>query len=195
MASVGRVGVEVAAEFASQIGGRGEDAAGHDFALDFGEPQFDLAEPARMGGREVKLHMRMLLEEMAKQLRFMSGEVVEDDMNLLPGRAQRHHFFQGRPRSRGWCGEPQFFRGRGWSWYPARHAEKACRVGSTRSHDAQRGPRRAAEPGRVDPEPELQFFHRPRTRPRVWNRRWAVCVWPTESEPATSSSELWPGPG
>ena len=65
------------------------------------------------------------------------------------------------------CGEPQFFRGRDRSWYPARHTEKAYRVDSSRSHDAQRGRARAAEPGRVDPEPESRFFHRRRTRPRV----------------------------
>jgi len=92
--SVSRVGVDVAPEFARQIGDRGEDAAGNDFALDFGEPQFDLVEPGRIGGREVKLHAGMPLEEIPNQLRFMSGEVIEDDMDLLPGRAQRDYFFQ-----------------------------------------------------------------------------------------------------
>jgi hypothetical protein len=45
--SVGRVGGDVAAEFASQIGDRGEDAASNDLALDFGEPDLNLVEPGR----------------------------------------------------------------------------------------------------------------------------------------------------
>jgi hypothetical protein len=44
----------VAAELAGQIGDGGEDAAGDDFALDFGEPQFDLIEPGGVGGSEVE---------------------------------------------------------------------------------------------------------------------------------------------
>ena len=54
-ASVGRVGVDVATEFASQIGDRGKNAASDDLALDFGEPDLDLVEPRGIGGREVKL--------------------------------------------------------------------------------------------------------------------------------------------
>jgi hypothetical protein len=42
----------------------------------------------------VKLHARMLLQEVSNELGSVGGEVVEDDMNLLPGRAQRHHFFE-----------------------------------------------------------------------------------------------------
>ena len=37
-ASVGRVSVDVASEFARQVRDRGEDATGNHFALDFGEP-------------------------------------------------------------------------------------------------------------------------------------------------------------
>jgi hypothetical protein len=36
----------------------------------------------------------MLLQEVSNELGSVGGEVVEDDMNLLPGRAQRHHFFE-----------------------------------------------------------------------------------------------------
>jgi DNA-binding XRE family transcriptional regulator len=42
----GGVGVDVAAEFASQVGNRGEDAASDDVAFDLGEPDFNLVEPA-----------------------------------------------------------------------------------------------------------------------------------------------------
>jgi hypothetical protein len=36
----------------------------------------------------------MPLEEISNQLSFMSRQVLEDDMHLLPGRAQRHYFVQ-----------------------------------------------------------------------------------------------------
>ena len=91
-ASVGGVGVDVAAEFASQVRDRGENAAGNDLAFDLGEPDLDLVEPRGISGGEVKLHARMLLQEVSDELGFVGGEVVEDDMNLLPGRAQRYHF-------------------------------------------------------------------------------------------------------
>jgi hypothetical protein len=39
----------------------------------------------------VKRHARVLLQEVSNELGFVGREVVEDDMNLLPGRAQRYH--------------------------------------------------------------------------------------------------------
>ena len=42
---VGGIGVDVAAQFARQIGHRGEHTTRDDVALDFGEPQFDLIQP------------------------------------------------------------------------------------------------------------------------------------------------------
>ena len=62
-ASIGGVGVDVAAEFASQVGNRGEDAARDDLAFDLGEPDLDLVEPGRIGGGEVKPDSGMLLQE------------------------------------------------------------------------------------------------------------------------------------
>ena len=91
---MGGVGVDVATELASQIRYRGENAARKDLAFDLSEPDLDLVEPRGIGRGKVKLHARMLLEEISNRLRFRSGEVVEDDMNLLPGGAQRHDFFQ-----------------------------------------------------------------------------------------------------
>ena len=43
--SIGGVGVDVASEFASQVGNRGEDATRDDLAFDLGEPDLDLVEP------------------------------------------------------------------------------------------------------------------------------------------------------
>ena len=94
--SIGGVGIDVAAEFASQVGNRGEDAPCDDLAFDLGEPDFDLIEPGRVSGREVKPDSRMLLEELADRLSFVRGEIVEDDVNLLPRRAQGYDLLQKR---------------------------------------------------------------------------------------------------
>lgn len=93
-ASMGGVGIDVAAEFASQVGNRGEDAPRDDLAFDLGEPDLDLIKPGRVSGREVKLDSRMLLEELADRLSFVRGEIVEDDVNLLPRRAQGYDLLQ-----------------------------------------------------------------------------------------------------
>src|ERR1035437_9466755 len=92
--SIGGVGVDVASEFASQVGDRGEDAARNDLAFDLGEPDLDLVEPGRVSGREVKPDPRMLLEELADRLSFVRGKIVEDDVNLLPRRAQGYDLLQ-----------------------------------------------------------------------------------------------------
>src|ERR1035437_38344 len=92
--SIGGVGVDGASEFASQVGDRGEDAARNDLAFDLGEPDLDLVEPGRVSGREVKPDPRMLLEELADRLSFVRGKIVEDDVNLLPRRAQGYDLLQ-----------------------------------------------------------------------------------------------------
>jgi hypothetical protein len=53
---------DVTAEFASQFGGRGEDAPPDHLGFDFGEPEFDLVESRRIGRSEVKVHPRILLQ-------------------------------------------------------------------------------------------------------------------------------------
>src|SRR6202035_1806252 len=73
-ASIGGVGVDVAAEFASQVGNRGEDAARDDLAFDLGEPDLDLVEPGRIGGGEVKPDSGMLLQEVPDGLSFVRRE-------------------------------------------------------------------------------------------------------------------------
>src|SRR5450759_3330400 len=91
---MGGISVDVTAEFASQIGYRGEDAARDDVAFDLGKPDFDLVEPGRVSGREVKPDSGMLLEEVAHRLSLVRGEVVQNDVKLLPGRAQGDDLFQ-----------------------------------------------------------------------------------------------------
>jgi hypothetical protein len=95
-------------QFASQVGDRSKDAAGYDFAFDFGEPDLDLVEPGRIWWGEVGLHARMPLEEISHELGFMGGEVVENDMNLLPGAGTMTPPLREMRRSPGWCGELHF---------------------------------------------------------------------------------------
>ena len=82
--SIGGVSVDVASEFASQVGNRGEDTACDDLAFDLGEPDLNLVEPGWVSGREVKPDSRVLLEELTDRLSFVCGEMVQDDVNLLP---------------------------------------------------------------------------------------------------------------
>ena len=70
-ASVGRVGVDVTTELATQVRDRGENAAGDDLAFDLGEPDLDLVEPCGIGRGEVKLHVRVLLQEVSNELGFV----------------------------------------------------------------------------------------------------------------------------
>ncbi|HXM22147.1 MAG TPA: hypothetical protein VN948_12880 [Terriglobales bacterium] len=92
--SIGGVGIDVAAEFASQVRNRSEDAPRDDLAFDLGEPDLDLIEPGRVSGREMKPDSRMLLEELADGLSFVGGEIVEDDVNPLPRWAQGDDLLQ-----------------------------------------------------------------------------------------------------
>src|SRR5271157_6215030 len=92
--SIGGVGVDVASEFASQVGNRGEDAARDDLAFDLGKPDLDLVEPRGVGGWEVKPDSGMLLEEVTDRLSLVRREVVEDDVNLLSRRAQGYDLLQ-----------------------------------------------------------------------------------------------------
>ena len=91
---IGGIGIDVAAEFASPVGNRGEDAPCDDIGFDLGEPDLDLIEPGRVSGREVKPDSRMLLEELADRLSFVHGEIVENDVNLLPRWAQGYDLLQ-----------------------------------------------------------------------------------------------------
>ena len=73
---------DVAHELAGQVFDRGENTAGNDLALDFGEPEFDLVEPGRVGRGEVQVDLRMGLEELRDLLGFVGREIVGDDVDL-----------------------------------------------------------------------------------------------------------------
>jgi len=93
----------------------------------------------------MKLHARVLLQEVANELGFVGGEIVEDDMNLLPGRAQRYHFCEeGHEVAAGVAG-------RGSSVHAAglgiQRGIQRKRAGNTRSRDARLVPAKAAGRG------------------------------------------------
>lgn len=87
------VSLDVAADLACQVGERGEDAPREQVTFDFVEPEFHLVEPGRVGGREVQLDPRVSVEERLHQLRLVSGQVVDDDVDLAAG-VGRHHVAQ-----------------------------------------------------------------------------------------------------
>jgi hypothetical protein len=67
---------------------------GDDLAFDLGESDLDLVESGRVSGGEVKPDSRMLLEELTDPLSFVAGEIVEDDINLLPRLVQADDLLQ-----------------------------------------------------------------------------------------------------
>lgn len=56
---------------------------GDDFAPDFGGPQLDLIQPRGIGESEVEPDTWILLEELLHQCSFVSGEIIEDDLDVL----------------------------------------------------------------------------------------------------------------
>ena len=88
------VGRDEGIDMGLELGDGVERCAGERFAAQDGKPDLDLIEPGRVSGREVKPDSRMLLEELADRLSFVRGEIVEDDVNLLPRRAQGYDLLQ-----------------------------------------------------------------------------------------------------
>ena len=50
--------------------------------LDLGEPEFDLVQPGGISGREVQMDLRIGFEELSDLGGFMSGQIVEDDVDF-----------------------------------------------------------------------------------------------------------------
>ena len=50
---------DVAPDFARQVGQRRKDPPGEQVPLDFGEPEFHLIQPGRVGRREMQVHVGM----------------------------------------------------------------------------------------------------------------------------------------
>jgi hypothetical protein len=57
---------DVAKQLAAEVGGRSEDAAGDDVALDLAKPELDLILPAGVSGREVKMDILVKAQELTR---------------------------------------------------------------------------------------------------------------------------------
>ena len=78
--------LDVADELSRQIGFGSEDSSSNDMALNFGKPDFDLIEPARIGRSVMNPNGRIGVEELENAFGFMCAQVVGHDVNLFPRR-------------------------------------------------------------------------------------------------------------
>src|ERR1700726_2348123 len=78
------VAMEISTNLASQVGDGGKDAARQEVPLDLREPELDLIQPGRIGGREMQPNVRMREQERANGLGLMRREIVGDHVNLSP---------------------------------------------------------------------------------------------------------------
>lgn len=77
------VDLDEALDFGDQFTHAGEHTAIQRAALELGEPPFDGIEPRRTGGREVKVHPRMLCKPFIDLARLVRAQVVQNDMKVL----------------------------------------------------------------------------------------------------------------
>ena len=78
--------LDVAEELSRQIGFGSEDSSSNDLALNFGKPDFDLIEPARIGRSVMNPNGRIGVEELENAFGFMCAQVVGHDVNLFARR-------------------------------------------------------------------------------------------------------------
>ena len=85
---------DIPADFASEVGDGGEDAAREQVALDLGKPEFDLIQPRRIRRREMQVHARMSVEEGLHAPGLVRREVVDNHVDLASTRLRRNHIAQ-----------------------------------------------------------------------------------------------------
>jgi hypothetical protein len=85
-ASLSLIEPDIAQDLAIQVGDGGEEASVDNIALEFTEPDLDLIEPRRVGGREVQHDIRMLPQEVFHEVGFVRRKVIQDDVYLALGR-------------------------------------------------------------------------------------------------------------
>ena len=77
---------DIAHDLSAEIPYGSEDASCDDVPLKFREPDFNLVEPRGVGRREVQMNVFVVTKELLNPPRFMSGEVVSNDVNLFATR-------------------------------------------------------------------------------------------------------------
>ena len=81
---------DVTHELTRQVLDRSEDGAGNDVALDFGEPVLDLIEPGGVSRGEVQVNIGMLVQELVNALSFVTGKVIQHDVDCPAWGFQGH---------------------------------------------------------------------------------------------------------
>src|ERR1700732_250631 len=117
-------------------------------AFDLGEPDLNLVEPGGVSRGEVKADSRMLSEELSDGLSFVGGEIVEDDVNLLPRRAQGYDLLQEGNELTAGMACRGFAVNTAGGGVESGILRRGFRAGSTRSHDVRRVLGREAGRGR-----------------------------------------------
>jgi hypothetical protein len=82
---------DVTKDFSSEIVEGGKDASSNDLSLNFGEPDFDLVKPGRIGGCKMNADLGMMGQKVVDELGFMGREIVSDDVDLAPEGLGGHH--------------------------------------------------------------------------------------------------------
>ena len=73
---------DVTEDFSAEIVEGGEDASGNDLPLDFGEPDFDLVKPRRIGGCKMNADLGMMGQKVVNELGFVGREIIGNDVDL-----------------------------------------------------------------------------------------------------------------
>ena len=90
------VPLDVATDFPSQVRNRGENATRGQVTFDLGKPELDLIEPRRVRRREMRVCAGMGREKRLDTLRFVGGEIVDDQMDLSAPRLRLHDVLEER---------------------------------------------------------------------------------------------------
>jgi len=84
------IDADVAHEFARQILHRGEDSPRNNVALNLGKPNFNLVEPASVGGRVVDPNSGVGLKEVKNFLGLVCTQVIGNNVDLASCRLTGH---------------------------------------------------------------------------------------------------------
>ena len=97
------IDADVAHEFARQILHRGEDSPRNNGALNLGKPNFNLVEPASVGGRVVDPNSGVGLKEVKNFLGPVCTEVIGNNVDLANLLVDSPRSGQGNRQTRRWC--------------------------------------------------------------------------------------------
>jgi len=87
---------DIAHQLAAQVRDGGENTACGHVALNLCKPELDLVQPGRIGRRVVELNVGMSHQERPDLLRFVCGQVVDDDVDLATTRLRVDHVLEKR---------------------------------------------------------------------------------------------------